>query len=582
MSIYSFILLLIAVLNLFLAVFSLRRERNKMTISYFAFMLCVVFYAFGYAFELSAKDLSDIKFWLNIEYIGIPFFTPFFLLFALYFTGKDKIITVSFLVLIFSISIITFFIHQTNFNHLFIVKYDVIKSNGLFLSNFEKGIWYWIHQAYFNIVVLISAVLFAQMMFNSRGINQVRAAIMLFNTLLPWPFYLVYLMGYGPTGIDISAYSLSLVGFIGSIGLMRFDLLNFVPIAFSQVFESMKDAVVILDSEKKIININDAAYNLFSSLSNKKVERDSIIDLNNYPELAAVIAQEKHISSVDVEFSIDGEIKHYIASVSLVVKYADIIRGYILTMIDITERKEIEKLLIQNESKLIQLNNAKDKFYALIAHDLRNPFNSLLNLSSYLKASIENGDKEKSLRLANAFNVSAQNGYALLQNLLDWAKIQQGIIQYNPDVCDLNALVKEETLMALELAKLKNISIKIELVDDIVAYADENMIRAVLRNLLTNAIKYSKGFKEIVITGEIQNKVAKISVYDQGIGIKKEDIPFIFNSSVAQSSLGTNNERGTGFGLKLCKELIALHKGELGVESIEGEGSCFWFQFPAN
>lgn len=580
MNIYSYSLLFVSIVNVFLAFFALRRERNKMTLSYFAFMICIVFYSFGYAFELTAKNLSDIIFWLNIEYIGISFFTPIYLLFTLYFVGKDKIITIPFVALIFSISIVTFVIHFVNFNHLFIDKYDVINQNGFLLSDFKKGIWYWIHQAYFNSVVLISAFLFAQMMFNSRGLNQIRAAIMLFNTLLPWPFYLIYLMGYGPAGIDISAFSLSLVGLIGSIGLIRFDLLNFVPIALSQVFESMKDAVLILDKEKNIINLNESACHFLSSISKSKVDGNSHISLDSYPQLVAIVDQKKYSSSIDIDIEINEVMHYYLASVSFISSSVDSTHGYILTLIDITERKRVEKLLLENENKLIQLNKAKDKFYALIAHDLRNPFNSLLNLSLFLRKSIENGDTEKSLRLADAFNISAQNGYALLQNLLDWAKIQQGVMLFNPVCCFYNELIENELCFILEQAKQKKISIQTEIEDSLTIYADDNMLRTILRNMLNNAIKYSYENKSIVIKVYKDGFFIKTSVIDTGIGIQHDDIASIFSSSINIQKTGTNNERGTGFGLKLCKELVAMHNGEVGVESILGEGSAFWFTIP--
>jgi signal transduction histidine kinase/DNA-binding NarL/FixJ family response regulator len=248
---------------------------------------------------------------------------------------------------------------------------------------------------------------------------------------------------------------------------------------------------------------------------------------------------------------------------------------------ELTDRRLTEEALKKNESQLKELNATKDKFFNIVAHDLKNPFTSLLGSSELLFQNINQLDHENIRKLALILNDSAKSGYAILQNLLDWSRSQTGLLKFNPEGINLKNLI-EENIINLELFSAnKQIEINSEIDEDLFIFADKNMINTVLRNLLTNALKFSYRFGKIVIGADVNDNAVIVSVKDFGIGIPRDIIENIFLIDTKYSKPGTENEQGTGLGLKLCKEFVEKQGGNIWVESIENKGSEFKFSISA-
>ena len=247
---------------------------------------------------------------------------------------------------------------------------------------------------------------------------------------------------------------------------------------------------------------------------------------------------------------------------------------------ELTDRILAEEALKNSESQLKELNATKDKFFNIVAHDLKNPFTSLIGSSELLFRNIDKMDKEKIKTLALILNDASKSGYAILQNLLDWSRSQTGLLTFNPENINLRKLVDELILNLEQISFNKEIRIHSEVKDDLFIYGDKNMIRTILRNLLSNAVKYSYRSGKVIICATIIDHEVIISVKDTGIGIPKEIINKIFRIDAKYSAPGTENEQGTGLGLKLCKEFVEKQGGKIWVESIENKGSEFKFSIP--
>lgn len=241
---------------------------------------------------------------------------------------------------------------------------------------------------------------------------------------------------------------------------------------------------------------------------------------------------------------------------------------------EITPRKNYEEQLENQKEELTELNQLKDKMFSIVSHDFRSPLRSLKGaLSLYLQGMISHKEM-KSLAFVLMEKLNATSN--MLDNLLNWARNQLQGIHTNPEIIDLNELVKENIELIQPLAEKKQISLKGEFKKSVRAYADEEMIRLVLRNLISNAVKFSgEGDKVWLEVSENKDHVI-ISIHDQGIGIDKEQQEHLFKAS-AKSTLGTANEKGMGLGLILCKEFVKKNGGKLWVESEEGKGSSFYF-----
>lgn len=248
-----------------------------------------------------------------------------------------------------------------------------------------------------------------------------------------------------------------------------------------------------------------------------------------------------------------------------------------------TSELEIANLqLRKSEAQLKELNATKDKFFNIVAHDLKNPFTSLLGATELLYNNIQNIDREKIRKLAQILNDSAKSGYAILLNLLDWSRSQTGTIKIYLQMINLKKII-EDNISELYLNSLdKQITISAELSDDFNLIADKNMLNTILRNLLSNAIKFTPRGGKVTIGVESREKMVYVSVKDNGIGISRENIDKLFRIDSKYSRPGTEKEIGTGLGLKLSKEFVEKLGGKIWVESSENQGSNFVFSIPLN
>ncbi|MDD2304558.1 MAG: PAS domain S-box protein [Prolixibacteraceae bacterium] len=247
---------------------------------------------------------------------------------------------------------------------------------------------------------------------------------------------------------------------------------------------------------------------------------------------------------------------------------------------DVTQRKNAEVQLQLYAEQLKELVATKDKFFSIIAHDLKSPFNSILGLSEIIKNDAKHLDIATIEQYAGIIHSTSNNTFRLLENLLDWARIQQSQMPFQPISLVLKTLTNEVLEFLIEKANSKMIAIINYIPDNLIVMADKNMIRTILRNLISNALKFtSKNGKVEIKAFHSENKV-EISIVDNGIGIKPEDIDKIFKIGSSFSKRGTENEKGTGLGLLLCKEFVEVHGGEIWVESEEGKGSSFKFSIP--
>lgn len=248
----------------------------------------------------------------------------------------------------------------------------------------------------------------------------------------------------------------------------------------------------------------------------------------------------------------------------------------------ITERNNLIEELSMVKEKLDLLNLQKDKVCSIIAHDLRSPFSGLLGISKALADNIESLTQEEIRDFAKALKDSIESTYKLLENLLEWSRLQRGILPFEPDYINLKEILEGIVYVQEVKAKEKGIALVNNVPDDLAVYADYNMLSTVLRNLVSNAIKFTPKGGKVEIASKDNGDFVEVSVKDTGIGIPEEMIPHLFKIGAKTSRSGTEGEPSSGFGLVLCKELIDKHLGKIWVESQVGKGTTFYFAIPHN
>lgn len=240
---------------------------------------------------------------------------------------------------------------------------------------------------------------------------------------------------------------------------------------------------------------------------------------------------------------------------------------------------ESETVLIDMNKQLKNINETKDKFFSIIAHDLKNPFHAIIGLSQILTKHLKDENNVRDFEISHAIYQSAVQTYGLLENLLQWAATQTGKIHYEIKEISLNMVISK----IIDFTKLNAESKEIEIINEIktlvFVQADVNLLETVLRNLMTNAIKFTPEKGRIKISME-QKELLEISVCDTGIGMKKEFAENIFINPGAQKNKGTKGETGSGLGLIICKEFIHLMGGKIWVKTAPGKGSTFTFSIP--
>jgi len=349
--------------------------------------------------------------------------------------------------------------------------------------------------------------------------------------------------------------------------------------------ENIDDMILVHDQEGKIIYINEAGLGLTNLEADEIINSNVSVILNHVysRKVFEYLSNEKKKDSLflfEVDLINKDKVKIPVEISLTKMKKRNHYEHILLVARDIRDRKRTEESIQKYNEELKRSNFAKDKFFSIIAHDLRSPFNALLSYSDILLDEFDELSREELKEYITHINNVSANIFDLLNNLLDWSKIQTDKFYFSPEVIDMEQTISKVCNLLKEIAKSKNIELLIECDDRCLAYADQNMISTVLRNIISNAIKFSNENSKIEITAKNDIDKVKVSIKDFGIGMLHEDIQKLFRVDINHTTLGTKQERGTGLGLILSKEMIEKNSGHIFVESSLGNGSTFSFTLP--
>ena len=352
-------------------------------------------------------------------------------------------------------------------------------------------------------------------------------------------------------------------------------------------------------------NINDKSnalenylnYTLIKDSINERLNSQRLIEIqmnyeleNSYNEISRIEGELSQLTAENKIRELEIIKQKNVRKLVTVIAAITLLLGSIISIQFLNKRKtnillnekidEVDKsnkLLKDSEENLKILNATKDKFFSIIAHDLRNPFNALHGLTKHLLSNYNEFNKEEIQQSLEIIYNSADDLLELLENLLHWSRTQRGKIQFKPIKINLYEIVNKIFNLLSMNANKKEISLVNEIQSDCELIADYDMIMAILRNLISNAIKFSNSKNYVRISSQENNEFYEISVMDNGIGIAEEDIKKLFRIDVHHSTSGTFEEQGSGLGLILCSEFVERHHGKIWVESKLGKGSIFKF-----
>jgi PAS domain S-box-containing protein len=352
-------------------------------------------------------------------------------------------------------------------------------------------------------------------------------------------------------------------------------------------FENANIGMCLVDLKGNLFKVNSQMASIFG-YSTDELEQMNVNDIahsesNTISTEFIQNATNGTISQTEFEknyFHKDGSIICCLVRSSLIKDENHNPLFFISHIQDITDKKKAERTLLKQKKELQKLNSEKDKFFSIIAHDLINPFNSIINFSNLLEGHVKNKENDEIEEISKIIHRSSNRMMNLLVNLMEWSQSKTGRMDFAPTHFEMEDLINDAMLLFDETAKQKNIILQksIELGKPILA--DRNMLFTVVRNLISNAIKYSNIDGVINITAKENKGVLDVSVSDNGVGMEYERIQKLFQLNEIYSTLGTEREKGTGLGLILCKDFIEKHNGKIWVESTINKGSVINFSIP--
>jgi len=359
-----------------------------------------------------------------------------------------------------------------------------------------------------------------------------------------------------------------------------------IEITYKDLFDTVTEAIYLLDKEMKFIDVNEGAVKMYGykrkEFKGKTPEFLSAPGMNDLNETIKMV--ETAFGGKTQKFKWWGMRKNKEIFPKEVILNKGMYMGkevIIITARDITENVNSERRQKAYAEELQALNASKDKFFSIIAHDLRSPFNGLLGFSKVLYDEYQDLSEEEKIEYIGYVYNSSKNIFKLIENLLQWSRIQTGRLEFQPRKLDLQEEVNKVINLFTSAAVEKKIAIINAVPLKTIISADQNMITSILQNLISNSLKFSKADGRIVIkTKNTQDGYSEITVSDTGEGISKENVKKIFKIDEHLSTIGTANEEGSGLGLILCKEMVERINGYIKIDSKKGEGTKVTFAIP--
>ncbi|MCD1259298.1 PAS domain-containing protein [Paenibacillus athensensis] len=565
--------------SMILVYLSWKRRELPIAISYGLGVLTGAFYSFGYAFEIVSTNLEQIRFWLRIQYIGIPFGTVFWMMLVLQYTGREAWVRKWLVGLLLVVPVITLFAHYTNeWHHLFYTHMSLTQVDGFPFVHLEKGPFYKIHVVYNYVIFAVGMGMLIRMYAGAGSRMRKQIAFMIVGSWGPYGFTLVYLSGIIPSPVDVSPFGFLVSGICFLWGIYQFDMLRLAPLASQKVFASMQDAILVFDLEGRLTEFNEAARLAIAGLQRKSRGQPALLVLAEYPELLEQLTARRAFVG-KLQLPANGNDRSYQIQVAMLGDSQQHPVGTLLQLSDVTEAVHAEERLQANARQLAELNDFKDKMFNVLAHDIRDPLAVLINLMELLEDEMAECPTDHR-EIVEEMGQQVQNTFVLVESLLDWFRGQRGGMVFDPVARGLAQAVEANLKLLQVPADNKEIRIVSEIADDIMVCADKEMLDFIMRNLLSNAIKFTTPGGSIRIGAETGERRVVFSIRDSGEGMPVVQADMLLKESYPLPMTGTAGERGVGLGLSLCREFVRLNRGEIWFESAPGQGTTFYVSLP--
>jgi PAS domain S-box-containing protein len=577
--------MLSVVLTFFLGVYTLRFRKHTGSIPFIAMCFFASFWAFSYIFELGAMDLT-VKIWaVKISYIGVIGVPFSWTAFALAYSGHQGWLNRRNLLLALVFPVITYIIILTNELHgWFFTEFGLQTDpvSGLTLIRNPLGWWFWLHAVYIYALLVAGSYFLLREFWQKRDVYRSQIVVNFAAILLPWVVNGLVITGALPLRIDITSVTFSVSILILGWGFLRYRLLDVSPVAHRAVFESISDAVIVLDGALRISELNPAALDLFK--------------LNSHTVIGSSFRQtfEKWIFINEKSLQTHGYYKEIVLQdegapmrwlhlfVSALQASNEQDGGWIVTLRDVTSIKENESALAIARDEAMRANSFKMQLLANVSHELRTPLGIILGYTDLLARKSYGDLSDKQVNILERIRDSTQYLDGLVSELLDQAQLDSGkfklsIASFEPRVA-LGSVFNQLSV----LAESKNLEFKANIAETmpVSIVGDSQRLKQILVNLISNAIKFTEIGKISVDIRPCSQTEWMMRVEDTGPGIPSEAAKTVFEPFKQLPNAHKTLRKGYGLGLSISRQLIQLMGGSISLESVPGRGTCFTVTLP--
>lgn len=586
LSIYVVILCISAALCLITSISCFRRRPafGALPLGLLLFSVCSA--SFFQALVFGFQGFSDKLLVSNLRYIGVELIPVSFLALTYEYTKKLSFFKTKRVLPILSISFAFFLLLATNQYHFLFYRSVSIQGNILILEN---GIGFWLNIIYIYLLTIVGVVYLLSNLLNYSSPSGKRTIFLLLSAIIPFVLSMISNFRIVDTGdLDITPLAFSLTGLSSFFCLFKLRMFDVIPIAKGELFESLQDSVIILDKSNIILSINKQALNLFHNIFGGACASDyagkTVFDVLGAIENFTTNLSDQECLKEKVSIHVGDEIKYFYLFKNPIFNRKGKFTGSLIVLKDISELELAFYEAKSSQKAAEAANQSKSRFLANMSHEIRTPMNAIIGISDILYTTEMTAEEQKkNLKILMS---SAASLLSLLNDILDYSKIEAGKLELENTVFHLKELMDEAVDTFVINTRNKNISMRTHFDKQLPEYVsgDPTRIKQILSNLISNSIKFTAEGEitisaEVMETNDMRARV-KFTVSDTGIGIPEEKIDLLFQSFKQLDNSTTRKYGGSGLGLSIVKNLIEMMEGNIRVESKMGAGSSFIFTIP--
>ncbi len=584
-------------ITLVIRVWGQRQDSGHSATLIAALMTAVFWWTLWYVLELITPNAEFKLLFNKVKFVGIVFVPVIWMLFSLQYTGRTQWLSSQRIALLSIVPCLTLGLIVTNdYHHLFWGTIGVTDLGGYSVVSSVRGLWFWVHSLYSYLLITVASYLLFRQFAGSPGLYRRQLFALLVTVAAPMVANAITI--FGNQQLDITPFSFTITGLALTWGLLRFQLLNLVPIARNVVVDNMNDGVIVLDAHDRIVDLNPAAKQIINQPMIDPIGKPVAQVINLVSQRPDLTEEIRASSGWQNEIEVNRKNGKGVLDVRISPLYdrRHQVSGRIIMFRDVTDRKQAEQQIRSQNEELIEVNRdlvearkqadyltqLKSQFLATMSHELRTPLNAIIGYTEIQLAGMtgtlndEQNDYQERV-LANAVHL-----LGLINDVLDLSKIEAGRMDLIQKPFNLKKWLDEIVLQNRVLAEEKKLRFEVELDPQLpeVMIADSARLKQVVINLLSNAAKFTdEGYIKIEMTRN-DLETWKINVSDSGVGIPSHAQETIFEEFRQVDGSTRRQHGGTGLGLAIVRKLVLMMSGSIRLKSEVGKGSAFTIILP--